>query len=205
MRTKVLMSAVTALVITGTAFAQESVGAGRFEIGAFPGGGMFFTASTNGNEPAFGNYALAASFTVNINRWVGVEGEGGGTIGVRQNFTMGSIDFADHKTPGMWGYNGNVVVHPAGSDRAIVPYATAGVGGLVMSPTEGADSLGVLAHEAYLTGNVGGGLKWFSNERWGLRADYRFFIVKNKDNAPLFFGNENRYGHRVQGGLVFTY
>jgi outer membrane protein with beta-barrel domain len=206
MRLKVVVGVAAALLIAATAFAQEgAAGAGRFEIGAFPGGGMFFTASSTGAEPAFGNYALGASFTVNFNRWVGIEGEGGGTIGVRQNFTMGSIDFADHKTPSMYGYTGNMVVHPAGNDRAVVPYATAGVGGLTISPTDGADNLGILARETYLTGNVGGGLKWFSSQRWGLRADYRFFMVKNKDNAPLFFGNENRYGHRVQGGLVFTY
>ena len=66
------------------ASAQEgSVGAGRVEIGAFPGGGMFFMKSSNGNEPAFGNYALGGSLTVNLNRWVGLEGEGGGTLSDR--------------------------------------------------------------------------------------------------------------------------
>jgi hypothetical protein len=56
-----------------------------------------------------------------------------------------------------------------------------------------------------LTGNVGGGLKWFSTRHFGVRGDYRFLMVKSKDGSPLFFGNENRYDHRVQADLVFTY
>jgi hypothetical protein len=30
-------------------------------------------------------------------------------------------------------------------------------------------------------------------------------MVKSKDTAPVFFGQENRFGHRVYGGLLFTY
>ena len=67
------------------------------------------------------------------------------------------------------------------------------------------ETLGITAYETYLTGNAGGGLKWFSTKHFGVRGDYRFFAVKNKDSAPWFFGNENRYGHRVQAGLIFTY
>ena len=59
-----LLTAFAVVLFAATAFAQErSIGAGRVEIGAFPGGGMFFTKTSNGNEPAFGNYALGGSFT----------------------------------------------------------------------------------------------------------------------------------------------
>jgi hypothetical protein len=203
---KALMGALATLVIVGTAYAQEiGAGAGRFEIGAFPGGGMFFTASSNGNEPDFGNYALGASFTYNVNRWVGLEGEGGGTIGVRQNFAVGPTRYTDHATPSMWSYMGNLVVSLAGSHRPVVPYAIAGMGGLTITPTTEAKALGITTYETYLTGNVGGGLKWFTTRHFGVRGDYRFFMVGNKDTAPLFFGTENRYGHRVQAGLILTY
>ncbi len=30
-------------------------------------------------------------------------------------------------------------------------------------------------------------------------------MIRNKETAPVCFGNENRYGHRLQAGLVFTY
>jgi hypothetical protein len=190
----------------GAASAQEgSAGAGRVEIGAFPGGGMFFTQSSNGNEPEFGNYAIGASLTVNLNRWIGIEGEGGGTIGIRQNFSVGPQAFVDQRSPSMWSYSGNLVVNPGGSDRAVVPYLTGGIGGLTLCPCNGVDAIGITTYDTYLTGNVGGGVKWFSTRHFGVRGDYRFFMVKNNDTAALFFGNENRYGHRVQAGLVFTY
>jgi hypothetical protein len=190
----------------GSAYGQEgTAGAGRFEVGAFPGGAIFFTESGNGTEPNFGNYALGGSMTFNVNRYVGVEGEGGGTVGVRQNFTAAETAFVNQRTPGMWMYHGNVIVNPLGNDRAFVPYATGGAGGLTMAPWGDVDALGVTTHETYLTGNVGGGLKWFSTQRFGVRGDYRFFAVRNKDTAPWFFGNENRFGHRVQAGLIFTY
>lgn len=203
---KVLMLLAAAVFGVGTASAQErGAGAGRVEIGAFPGGGMFFTQSTQGNEPDFGNYALGGSVTLNVNRWIGIEGEGGGSIGLHQSFSVAGNTFTETRTPGMFSYNGNLVVHPAGSDRAIVPYATAGLGGLTMCPCGGVENLGVTKYETFLAGNLGGGLKFFSARHVGVRGDYRFFMVKSKDVAPAFFGLENRYGHRVQAGLVFTY
>ena len=203
---KVLMVLAAAAFGIGTAYAQEGgAGAGRVEIGAFPGGGMFFTQSTNGNAPDFGNYALGGSVTVNVSRWIGIEGEGGGSVGLHQSFNVAGNTFTETRTPSMYSYNGNVVFHPAGSNRPIVPYATAGLGGLTMRPNGGVENLGITNYETFLAGNFGGGLKWFSTRHFGVRGDYRFFMVKGKDTAPVFFGNENRYGHRVQGGLVFTY
>ena len=206
MARKVLAMAAAVLLAAAGAYAQERVGgAGRVEIGAFPGGGMFFTKTSNGNEPAFGNYALGGSFTVNVNRFVGVEGEGGGTLGVHQAFTFNETEYTNQRSPSTWTYQGNVVVNPGGSDRALVPYVTGGLGGLTLSRHRGAPELGITEYKNYLTGNMGGGLKYFATPHVGIRGDYRFFIVRNNDTAPLFFGNETRYGHRVQGGLIFTY
>ena len=84
--------------------------------------------------------------------------------------------------------------------------AGAGIGGLTMTDYYARDveALGVTKNETFLTGNVGGGLKWFATRHIGLRADYRMLMVKSKDNAPAFFGQENRCGHRIYGGLLFT-
>jgi len=30
-------------------------------------------------------------------------------------------------------------------------------------------------------------------------------MIKSKDEAPVFFGQENRKGHRIAGSIVFTY
>ena len=61
----------------------------------------------------------------------------------------------------------------------------------------------------YLAGNVGGGVKWYGT-RWGIRADYRFLIVRSEEFVPApnvrlrppFFGRETRYGHRIFGGVI---
>jgi hypothetical protein len=198
---------VATLLGLGSAFAQEGgAGAGRIEVGAFPGGGMFFTSTTKTAQPDFSNYALGASFTTNMNRWIGVEGELGGGIGIHQALTFNEGTLTNQKTPNMMAYNGNLVFSPGGSDRAVVPYATGGIGGLTMFNTTDVANLGVTANETYFTGNLGGGLKWFSTRHWGVRGDYRFITIKSKDTAPLFFGQqETRYGHRIYGGLVWTY
>ena len=69
-----------------------------------------------------------------------------------------------------------------------MPYVTGGVGGL--SLFEQARAVGIDGTETFLTGNVGGGVKWYAG-RWGLRGDYRFIAVQSKDDAPAFFGREH--------------
>ncbi len=75
----------------------------------------------------------------------------------------------NRKTPHILNYSGNVVVNAA-NRSSVVPYVTGGVGGLSMFEKQ---SLGISDTETFLTGNVGGGVKWYAG-RWGLRGDYRF-------------------------------
>ena len=84
------------------------------------------------------------------------------------------------------------------NQSSVVPYVTGGVGGLSLFEKA---SLGINQTETFLTGNVGGGVKWYAG-RWGLRGDYRFIGVQSKDDAPAFFGREPRYGHRVYGAVI---
>ena len=50
-------------------------------------------------------------------------------------------------------------------------------------------NVGINSADTFLTGNVGGGLKWYApNGQWGLRGDYRFMATKSNDTAPAFFG-----------------
>ncbi len=208
MRRTILALVVAGAVIhVGSAYAQETAGAGRVEFCAFPGGGVFFSeGTTTSQEPSFANYALGGSFTYNVNRWVGVEGEVGGGVGVSQSLTLSGTTLTSQKTPHMLAYNGNVIVHPGGNDRAFVPYVTGGLGGLTMFSNNNVLALGVVNNQTYFTGNVGAGLKWFAKSKWGLRGDYRFIMIRNDVNAPLFFAQQdNRYGHRIYGGLLFTY
>jgi opacity protein-like surface antigen len=98
-------------------------------------------------------------------------------------------------------YTANVVVSPWNT-HSLAPYATGGVGGLTMFERP---ELGMTSDETFLSGNVGGGLKWYApKRRWGLRADYRFGATQSKDDAPEFFGRDTRYVHRVYAGVIIN-
>jgi hypothetical protein len=157
---------------------------------------VLFTENTHTQEPSFGNYDLGASFVVNFNRYVGVEGELSGALGVSQGLEFNGLTL-DRRTPHMLNFSGNVMISAA-NRSSVVPYVTARVGSL--SLFENSD-LNINATETFLTGNVGGGVKWYAG-RWGLRGDYRFVDVQSKDDAPAFFGRETRYGHRVYGAVL---
>jgi Outer membrane protein beta-barrel domain len=190
--------AVIGLVGASQAYAQEAApGPGVVEVSIIPGGGMFFTEDKDSKEPSFGNYDLGGAVTFNLNRYVGVEGEVSGALGVSQELDFGGI--VDRKTPHFLNYSGNVVVS-APNRSSVVPYVTGGIGGLSLFEKA---SLGINQTETFLTGNVGGGVKWYAG-RWGLRGDYRFIGVQSKDDAPAFFGQETRYGHRVYGAVILN-
>lgn len=190
---------VVALSLAGTrGYAQETgAGPGTVEVTLIPGGGMFFISSTN--ESSFGNYNLGGTLTYNINQYVGVEGEVGGTLGISQNLALGGLT-SSYKTPNTLGYTGNLVLSAA-ARRGAVPYVIGGIGGLTMFQSSG---LAITSNATFFTGNIGGGLKWYANNRMGLRGDYRFTMVRSNDSAPAFFGRETRYGHRIYGGLVLN-
>ncbi|PWT83949.1 MAG: hypothetical protein C5B57_05755 [Blastocatellia bacterium] len=185
------MSVTTA---TRTSAQEATSGPGRLEVTAIPAGVVYFIKKDS--APSIGNYGIGGSVTYNFNRFIGVEGEGGIGIGVK-DLQFGSLG-SSTKAPNMLGYDGNIVVTAA--RHAVVPYATAGIGGLTMFKRE---ELGFNGNDTFLTANVGGGVKWYAaGGRWGLRGDYRFFGVRSNDIAPAFFGTETRYGNRVYGAVL---
>jgi len=198
-RSVALFLSAFAIFGAGRVSAQEvAPGPGTVEFTIMPAGGLFFTSKDA--APSFGNYALGGAVTYNINRIVGIEGEVTGALGISQDLGFGGLT-SSTKTPNMLNYSGNVVVSVP-THAALVPYAAAGVGGLTMFDRP---SLGIDSTETFFTGNVGGGLKWYApNNRWGLRGDYRFTYVVSKDDAPAFFGREDRYGHRVYGAVMIN-
>jgi len=181
------------------AYAQESAaGPAPVVVTIIPGGATFFTEGKDTHGPSFGNYDLGAGVTVNVNRFVGVEGEVSGALGVTQDLLL-TGGTSNLKTPNLLNYSGNLVVS-APNRSSVVPYVTGGVGGLSIFEKQ---TLGINGTETFFTSNVGGGLNWYAG-RWGLRGDYRFIAVKSKDDAPAFFGQETRYGHRVYGGVLLN-
>ena len=191
--------AAVALVGTGQAYAQDATpGPGTVVVTIIPGGGTFFTESKNTGRTSFGNYDLGAGVTVHLNRYVGIEGEVSGAVGVAQDLLVGGRT-SNLKSPNSLNYSGNLVLS-APNKSSVVPYVTAGVGGLSLFEKS---SLGINGTDTFFTSNVGGGVNWYAG-RWGLRGDYRFVAVQSKDDAPDFFGQETRYGHRIYGGVLLN-
>jgi hypothetical protein len=195
-----IVAVLTVAAVAGATpvFAQDAApGPGKVVITIIPGGATFFTeAEDNPNGPSFGNYELGGSVAVNFNRYVGVEGEVSGGVGVSQSLQVGTFEL-DEKSPNLLNYSANLVLSAA-NRTSVVPYLTGGVGGLTMFERR---SLTVDDAETFFTGNVGGGVAWHAG-RWGLRGDYRFIAVQSKDDAPSFFGRDERYGHRIYAGVL---
>jgi hypothetical protein len=197
------IAAVLTVAAVGAAtpvFAQDAApGPGKVVITVIPGGATFFTeAEDNPNGASFGNYELGGAVAVNFNRYVAVEGEVSGALGVSQTIELASSTF-DGRSPNLLNYSGNLVISAA-NRTSVVPYLTGGVGGLTMFERTG---LTLSDSETFLTGNVGGGVTWHAG-RWGLRGDYRFIAVQSKEDAPAFFGREQRYGHRLYAGVLLN-
>jgi hypothetical protein len=195
-----ILLTVTAIGAATPAFAQESApGPGKVVITIIPAGATFFTEADNNTlGPSFGSYDLGGSVAVNFNRYVGLEGEVSGALGVSQSLQVGTVTF-DERSPDSLNYSGNLVIS-APNRSSVVPYLTGGVGGQTVFERK---VLAVNDSTTFLTGNVGGGISWYAG-RWGLRGDYRFVAVQSKDDAPAFFGRENRYGHRVYAGVLLN-
>jgi hypothetical protein len=198
-RTIAVFIAVLSIGGVSRAYAQEiSPGPGTVEVTVIPGGATYFTSTDRGSK--FGNYSLGGTLTYNINRVVGVEGEVVGSVGVAQDLQFGGLT-NNLKSPNTLAYTGNVVLSVP-THSSLVPYVTGGVGGLTLLKKA---SLDINSAETFLTGNVGGGVKWYApNGRWGLRGDYRFMATQSKDTAPAFFGQDTRYGHRVYGAVIIN-
>jgi hypothetical protein len=181
-------------------FAQDAgPGPGTVVITIIPGGATVFTeAKDNPQGPGFGNYGIGGAAAVHFNRFVAIEGQIGGALGLSQNLQVGTFDL-DARTPHLLDYSASVIVS-APTGTSVVPYVAGGVGGLTLFERR---ELTVDDNETFLTRNVGGGVSWYAG-RWGLRGDYRFIAVREQDEAPAFFGRENRYGHRVYGGVLLN-
>ena len=167
-RTLIALVAAVPFVF-GTALAQERPDAARFEIGAFPVGGVFFSESSSAVEPAFGNFALGATLTYNVNRWIAFEGEVGNAIGIRQDLTWQDRTVTDILSPCLYAYSGGLIIHPFTGNHAVVPYAAVGAGGMTLLCKHGKTHVDAVlpqfdaagfqgtATEQTLDGRIGGG------------------------------------------------
>jgi len=116
----VLLAAV-GLIGRGPAYAQDSVsGPGAVVVTIIPAGATFFTEAKDTQGPSFGNYDLGAGVEVHFNRYVSVEGEVTGPLGVAQDLQF-SGETLKLKTPNLLTYDGNLVLSAA-NRSTVEPY-----------------------------------------------------------------------------------
>jgi hypothetical protein len=186
------------IVAASRAEAQDaSPRAGRFAATVIPGSWTQFSTTTT-SQPSFGSYDLGGALSYNLGRLIAIEGEIGSSLAITQSPGEAAL-LSEEITPSMFSYAGNVVINS--SSHSIVPYVTGGIGGLTLSQRD----VDIQKMDTLLTGNVGGGVKWFAPDgRWGIRGDYRVQIVRSNGGASAFFGQDTRCGQRVYGGVIIT-
>lgn len=194
-----LVAALVLAAVAGAA-AQETTAARRAEWVAFPGGAIVFTGAKD--APDFQNYAFGTAFAWNISRRVAAEGEAAFGIGASKTLTFDGRVLTAQPTPDTISYAGQLIVNLTSSRRRLSPFVAGGAGALTLAPHDGTANIGVTERRTMPTANVGGGVKWYAVDDWGVRADYRLTIVGHTDEAPSFFKGAGgmRYGHRLYVG-----
>jgi hypothetical protein len=205
------------LLIAGCtiASAQEAtIGAGKVELGGFPGGGTFFVGGDDNKEVNFNVYTAGGDITYYLNPKAAVEGEFTGSVGWAQDVFFNNSKVIHVQMPGVWSYTGNVLFFPGGTSGKRVPYYITGGVGLVSLqsrvPTKqfGYD-VDTVGWQSFFSENIGGGIKIFraaDAPNWGFRADYRYLIVNSNSDAPAFFAkSKTRGAHRVYIGMLYTW
>ncbi len=200
--------AVALVAGCAVASAQEAPGAGRLELGGFPGGGLWLVNGDDNTEVNFNNYDFGGGATWHLNPMVAVEAEAAYGLGISQNVRYQNRELLRVLLPYTLGTSGNIVISPGGSAKRVAGYVTGGAGMLTLfARTSTGMIFGLTDNETFVTTNVGGGVKFFRGEdapNWGYRVDYRLVIVNSKSDAVAFFAqSKRRLGHRFYIGMIY--
>ena len=212
---KAFLAALALLAGSSVASAQEAtIGAGKVELGGFPGGGTFFVGGDDNKEVNFNVYTAGGGLTYYLNEKTAVEGEITGSVGWAQDVFFNKAKVIHVQMPSVWSYSGNVLFFPGGTAGKRVPfYLTGGIGAVSLSPRVPTKQFGydvdTVGMQTFITENIGGGIKIFraaDAPNWGFRADYRYLFVNSNSSAPAFFArSKSRGAHRVYIGMLYTW
>lgn len=172
----------------------------RVAITLYPVGGLFATEGEAPGQPSFGDFSPSAALAVRLTRFVSLEAELGGGVGLEQDLDFEGGSLGTVSSPSMLNYSGNLVVNLFNPEARVVPYVAGGLGAITLFDEP---SLGLEDTEHYFAANLGAGITAMFG-RWGLRGDYRLYAVDPGDAAPGFLGADTRYAHRVTAGLVVS-
>ena len=82
------------------ASAQDAtIGAGKVEIGGFPGGGTFFVGGDDNKEVNFNVYTAGGGLTYYFNNALAVEGEFTGSVGWEQDVMFNNAKLIHNQMP----------------------------------------------------------------------------------------------------------
>jgi hypothetical protein len=201
-----------ALVVAGSvaASAQEpETGAGKLEVGGFPGGGLWLAGGDDKTEVNFNNYDFGGGASWYVNPKTAIEAEASFGLGLSQNVNYRDQIVYRVQMPHTLGTSGNITFFPGGTARRLAGYVTGGAGMLTLfSRTAASRLFGLTENESFVTTNFGGGVKIFRRgdyRNWGFRIDYRVLMVnKNSDAVALFAQSKRRTGHRFYIGMLYT-
>ncbi len=146
--------------------AAAEVEAGSQMLSGFVGAHLFDVGDEFDNRGASFNTEvdLGARYEYNFTAHWGVEGSflysPGNTELARRGLSDADVD--------AYYYNGNVVYHIL-PERRLVPFATAGIGGVSLDVSGGNT-------ESFFTFNFGGGVLYSVNHRWAVRFDARDYV-----------------------------
>ena len=206
-----------ALLLAGctAASAQDAtIGAGKIEIGGFPGGGTFFIGGDDNQEVNFNVYTAGGGLTYYLNEAVALEGEFTGSVGWAQDVTFKNAPLIHNQMPTVWSYAGNVVFFPGGTNGKRAPiYITGGIGAVALAPRVPTRVFGYdvdkVGTQMFMAENIGAGVKLFRGAdapNWGFRVDYRYLFINSNGDAPAFFAkSKSRGAHRVYVGMLYTW
>lgn len=194
-------------IVDRPALAQEVVGAQRVEINSalFAGGNIFFPKGTSNER--LRAFVVNVALTANLNQFVGFEGDLGVALGRHTAFDLYGVAPSTQTalTPTVLVYTGSVIVNPIRSDRRYVPFVQAGLGGWRTFSGDEAINVSLSPSRTYLAGMVGGGFRWFPIRHWGLRLDYRYFMLGNNNGSAVTDNGPRRTAHQIYTGLIVTF
>ena len=201
---------IAVVLVAGCAVASaQDLGAAKWEVGGWPGGGLFFTGGDDNLEVNFNNWAYGGSGSWYFSPVVAVEAEVSYGLGLAQGVMYKNKEVFHVQVPNTLQTSGNVVFFPGGArGRQLVPYVTGGVGVLTLISRNSTKQFGITEAERHLASNFGGGVKIFRGgdaHNWGFRVDYRYILVnKNSDAAQFFAWSKSRPGQRIYIGMLYT-
>ena len=212
---RAFLAALILIAACSAASAQDAtIGAGKVEIGGFPGGGTFFVGGDDDSEVNFNVYTAGGGLTYYVNDAVAVEGEFTGSVGWAQDVTFRNAPLIHNQMPTVWSYAGNILFFPGGTTGKRAPiYVTGGIGAVALSPRVPTKVFGydvdTVGTQMFIAENIGAGIKLFRGAdapNWGFRVDYRYLFVNENNDAPQFFAqSKSRGAHRLYVGMLYTW